>query len=433
MPTPSANDKQEGAPDPGPPLPRLLADSGIRLEDRVAQFARHLEGEYREDLIVGREIAGPMGREVQVRDPATGEVRTMLMFGSNNYLGLANDPFVVERVQETISRLGVGVAGPPLLNGTTSLHRKLESRLASLKATEAALLYSSGYSANVGWASGLVARRDAVVLDERSHASAFDGVRQTKAHAAAFRHNDEADLRAKLAECASSGKFVNLFVFVESVYSMDGDLAPLDRIVAACRQFGAFLVVDDAHATGVLGRDGRGAAQHFGVEGKIDLVMGTFSKALAVTGGFLAGSQEVIDYLRFFSRPHFFSASLPPMVVAASLAGLDVIERQPDRRARLHRNVRCAVVGLRSLGMDCQSQSAIVVIRAGSEIRALSRRMHEAGVFLNAIEYPAVPRGEERFRISVTSEHTREDIDALVEALRKAFQAEGVRFPGPDG
>jgi glycine C-acetyltransferase len=410
-------------------LARFLADPKLKLRDRLAQFSDFIAGEYRRDLLVRREVVGPMGRSVNVRDRVTGQVRPMLMFGSNNYLGLANDPFVLERVRECLSEFGAGVAGPPMLNGTTTLHRDLEAKLSRLKGTQSALLYSSGYAANIGWLTGLVGRRDAVVLDERSHASAFDGAKQARGHTVTFRHNDVADLSAKLATLAASGDFINLFVSVEGVYSMDGDLAPLDEIVAVCRQADAFLVVDDAHGTGVLGEHGRGAAEHFGVEGQVDLVMGTFSKTFAVNGGFLTGRTETIEYLRFFSHPYFFSASLAPITVAAVLAGLEVIETQPKRRERLHANVRYLMERLRSLGVGCssaatderQSQSAIVPIHVPQGIRAMARRLHEAGTFVNAIEFPAVPKGQERLRVSVTSEHTREDVDRLVEALASAF------------
>jgi glycine C-acetyltransferase len=242
-----------------------------------------------------------------------------------------------------------------------------------------------------------------------------------------FRHNDVGDLRARLAEVSAGGRFAGVFVMVEGVYSMDGDLAPLDQIVPLCRRFKAFLVVDDAHGTGVLGANGRGAAEHFGVEGQIDLVMATFSKALGVAGGALAGSAEVIEYLRFASRPYFFSASPDLMTVAAVLAGLDVIEQQPRRRRTLHENVRRLVAGLRAAGVDCRSLSAIVPVRVGRPIRAVAQRMHRAGIFVNAVEYPAVPKGAQQFRISVSSLHRPEDIDTLVAALARALAAEGVR------
>jgi glycine C-acetyltransferase len=402
-------------------LSRFLANPKLKLRDRLAQFSDFIAGEYRRDLLVRREVVGPTGRSVRVRDLATGQIRPMLMFGSNNYLGLANDPLVLRRVRECLSQFGAGVAGPPMLNGTTTLHRNLEAQLSRLKGAQSALLYSSGYAANIGWLAGLVGRRDVVVLDERSHASAFDGAKLARGHTVTFRHNDVADLSAKLAALAASGDFVNLFVSVEGVYSMDGDLAPLDEIVAVCRQFDAFLVVDDAHGTGVMGEHGRGVAEHFGVEGRVDLVMGTFSKTFAVNGGFLAGRTETIEYLRFFSHPHFFSASLPPMTVAAVLAGLEVIETQPQRRTRLHANVRYLVERLHSLGVDCRSQSAILAIPVPQGIRRMARRLHDAGIFVNAIEYPAVPKGAERLRVSLCSEHTRCDLDQLLAALATVF------------
>jgi glycine C-acetyltransferase len=187
--------------------------------------------------------------------------------------------------------------------------------------------------------------------------------------------------------------------------------------------------VDDAHGTGVLGEHGRGTLEHFGVEGQVDLVMGTFSKAFAVNGGFLAGRKETIEYLRFFSHPHFFSAALPPMTVAAVLAGLEVIDTQPERRARLHANVRYLLERLRAHGFGCHSQSAIIPIHVSRGIRKMARRLNDAGIFINAIEYPAVPKGQERLRVSVISEHTHADIDRLVQALDRAFEAEGVPRP----
>jgi len=284
-------------------LVRFLADPNMTVAERVGRFSDFLEGELEDGVIVGREIASPMDREVLVRDPDTGQLRPMLMFGSNNYLGFANHPYVLERVRASLACWGAGLGGPPLLNGTTCLHVQLERRLSALKAMESALVYSSGYSANVGWLSALAQRKDVVVLDERCHASIFDGVRTAKCRVSTFRHNSVDDLRHRLAE-ARRRRPVNVIVVVEGVYSMDGDLAPLDEIVPLCKAHGAFVALDDAHGTGVLGEHGGGAAEHFGIEGQFDLVMGTFSKALAATGAFVAARKEIVDYLRFFSRPH---------------------------------------------------------------------------------------------------------------------------------
>lgn len=404
---------------------RFLADPNLTVADRAARFAGFLESEVRNDLLVAREVIGPMDREVLVRDAGTGRERSMLMFGSNNYLGLANHPYVAGKVRETLGRFGAGLGGPPLLNGTMGLHRRAELRLSALKRMEGALIYSSGYSANLGWIGALVGRKDVVVLDERCHASIFDGVRASKATILTFAHNSSDDLDRTLAQARGESP-VNLFAIVEGVYSMDGDVAPLDALVPICRKYGAFIALDDAHGTGVLGAEGRGTAELFGVEDQIDLVMGTFSKAFAASGAFVATTRDVVDYLRFFSRPYFFSASMPPVTLAVLHAGLDVLEREPERRRRLHDNVRYLVEALRSVGIDTSSDSAIVPVPAPGRVRRLSRRLHDAGMFVNAIEYPAVAAGGERFRVSVISDHTREDVDRLVAAFDDAFEAEGV-------
>ena len=406
-------------------LTRFLADPSLTIADRVDRFADYLDGQMADGLIVGREIASPMDREVVVRDRASGGRRRMLMFGSNNYLGFANDPYVRAQTAASVARWGAGLGGPPLLNGTTTLHVELERRLSTLKRMPAALVYSSGYGANVGWLTALAQRKDAIVLDERCHASIFDGARAAKCRVVTFRHNDVADLRHVLG-AARRTRPVNVIVVVEGVYSMDGDLAPLDRIVPVCKAHDAWVALDDAHGTGILGERGGGTAEHFGVERDVDLVMGTFSKALAATGAFVAARKEIVDYLRFFSRPYTFSASMPPPAVAMVHAGLDLIEREPQRRQRLHDNVRALVDALGSVGIRTASASAIVPVHVPGPIRPVSARLHEAGVFVNAIEYPAVPMGQDRFRVSVMSEHTADDIDRLVRAFVDAYRAEGL-------
>jgi len=398
---------------------RLVADPSLTVCERAGAFAQFLERELDDGLLVAREVTGPMDREVTVRDAATGRERAMLMFGSNNYLGLANHPYVLAKVRETLDQFGAGLGGPPLLNGTMALHRRAEQRLSELKRMESALIYSSGYSANVGWIGALVGRKDVVVLDELNHASIFDGLRASKATILTFAHNSASDLDRTLTSAREKSP-VNLFVIVEGVYSMDGDVAPLDRLVPVCKKHGAFIALDDAHGTGVLGAEGRGTAELFGVENEIDLVMGTFSKAFAASGAFVATTRDVVDYLRFFSRPYFFSASMPPVTLAILHAGLDVLEREPERRRRLHDNVRYLVRSLRAIGIETSSQSAIVPIHVGRNIRAISQRMHQAGIFVNAVEYPAVPKGRERFRVSVMSTHTREDIDRLVDGFERS-------------
>jgi len=228
-------------------------------------------------------------------------------------------------------------------------------------------------------------------------------------------------------DSARRGGSGDLFVAVEGGYSMDGDLAPLDRIVPACRKRNALLILDDAHGTGVVGTSGRGSAEQFGVEGDVDITVGTFSKVFAMTGGFVAGSKAVVDYLRYFARPYMFSASLPPAVAAAVLAGLDVIEREPELRATLQANVRRAVRGFRALGFEIEPQAAIIPLRVptGMNIRRAAARFHEMGIFLNSVESPAVPVSQQRFRVSLMATHTMADIDRLLSAVETVWRDGG--------
>jgi glycine C-acetyltransferase len=369
-------------------------------------------------------VLTPQSREVTIWDANTGKDHNMLMFASNNYLGMANSPYVKKKVTEAIDLYGVGLGGPPLLNGYTQLMIELEERLARLKHQEAAMVFSSGYAANVGMLVALAQANDHILYDELSHASLFDGMRMTHVPATKFAHNDLEDLEAKLAQLSKTTKDT-LFVAVEGVYSMDGDLAPLDQIVPLVKKYGGFLLLDDAHGTGVLGKTGSGTAEHFGVEKQIDLSMGTFSKSFAMTGGFLAGSKELIDYLRFFARSYMFSAALTPVTLAAVLAGIDEVEKKPELRDLLLDNARYMIQKLQPFGVISKPEAAIVALKVPEwmDVRKANQLIHEQGVFLNAIEYPAVPEGEERFRISVTVEHTRADIDRLAEVLRLVWNS----------
>jgi glycine C-acetyltransferase len=397
----------------------LLHGRRLPLADRVECFEAFLNGLLeRGELTTMREIISAADRVVTVALPGCSEGRQMLMFGSNNYLGLANHPRVVEAVRAAVARYGAGIGGPPLLNGYTRLHRELEERLAALKGTGDAMIFPSGYGANVGLVTGLVNADDLVLYDAYSHASFCDGLKMAGVESHSFRHNDLADLERMLARYAPApGR--DVYIAAEGVYSMDGDTAPVDRLVAICRTRGARLVLDDAHGTGVMGPTGRGTAEHYGMEGIVDVTMGTFSKAFAVTGGFVAAEKGVIDYLRYFARSYMFSASLPPAVIAAVLAGLDVMADEPDLRVRLHANVAYLVSGLRSLGFDIDSETGVIplIVPAGMNIRRAARRFDELGMFVNAVEFPAVPISQQRFRVSMMATHTKEDIDRLLEAV----------------
>jgi 7-keto-8-aminopelargonate synthetase-like enzyme len=285
------------------------------------------------------------------------------------------------------------------------------------------MLFASGYQANLGWVTGLLRDDDVLLYDELNHASLYDGIAMamsaSRARAFRFRHNDCAHLESLLARF--SGKKSQIYVAVEGVYSMDGDLAPLPEVAALCRKFGAILIVDDAHGAGVMGAAGSGTAEHFGLRGEVDIAMGTFSKSFGVTGGFLVARREVIDYLRFFSRSYMFSAHLPVTTVAAVLAGLDVIAREPALLRRLHDNAAYLQKGLQFLGFDVPRGAAILPVHIPPRIdlREMSRRFDEEGIFLNSIEYPAVPQDQQRLRLSVMATHTREDLDLAIAVFRK--------------
>jgi glycine C-acetyltransferase len=394
----------------------LLAGRAISLKERTELFGEFLGGlDQRGENSCLRPVASAADREVMVADRTTGALRPMLMFGSNNYLGMANHPDVCDAVCRAIRKYGIGVGGPPLLNGYTLPHRELEERLAAMKGAESALLFSSGYAANVGVMTGLTGSGDRVICDEYSHASFCDGVKMAGVRSFRFPHNDLRSCEQLIRE-KKSGPGCDTWLGVEGLYSMDGDRAPLEELVPLCRATGTLLVLDDAHGSGVLGAHGRGAAEEAGVEGMVDVTVGTFSKTFAATGGFATASKPVIDYLRYFARSYMFSASLPPSSVATVLACLDVMEKEPWLLASLRANI---VYAREKLGITEGIESPIIPLRvpAGMNIRGMARRFDDLGIFLNSVEYPAVPLTSQRFRVSLMATHTCADIDRLVDAI----------------
>ena len=391
--------------------------------ERAGVVHRMMTGlrETRTDGLQQREILSPPGREVVVRDHH-GRVRTMRMFGANNYLGFATHPVVQERVRKAVTEYGAGVGGPPLLNGYTRLHRELEERIAAYEHQEEALLYGSGYAAGLGVMSALPSRRDVVYYDADNHACFLDGMKLGGAVSRVFPHNDVAALEAALA--AHPDGPGDPIVAIEGVYSMEGDPAPLDLLVPLAKRHGAVVVLDDAHGTGVAGPGGSGSAAKYGVERDIDVVVGTFSKTFAVSGGFVACSHEIATYLRLFSRSYFFSASLPPPTLAAVLAGFDLLEQEPERHTQLMRNAKQLTDGVRALGhVVPQDDSAIVALKVplGMDIRAAAHAFHDRDLFVNHVEYPAVATSEQRFRLSVSADHTAADIRELIEGVEAVW------------
>jgi len=377
-----------------------------------------------------------MDRTVRVRDNY-GSEQDMLMFGSNNYLGLSVHPYVKERIVRAMDEYGTGVGGPPLLNGLTKLHRELEQRLAVYEGTEDTVLYGSGYSANVGLMSAIPTKKDVVIYDSHSHKSFTDGLDLGGHTAVSFEHNDLEDLEAHLV--AAQDIDGDRFVGVEGVYSMNGDVSPLDEIVPLCKKYNAILILDDAHGTGTSGRGGSGTAQQFGVHGEVDIILGTFSKAFGVSGGFVSCSKAVADYLQIFSKAYVFSASLPPMTIAAVHAGMDLLENEPEIHTNLLNNITYLAEGLCHLGFAATEESAVfpLPVPLSMNIRGAAHAFHNRGIFVNIIEYPAVPFSRQRFRISVMATHTKKDINQLLSVVKEVWDefapssGDGLATPEP--
>jgi glycine C-acetyltransferase len=410
----------------------IKAGKTMNLRSRIRAFADFIEAlKQGPGFTYCRLVTSPSDREVIIWDADAGKERRMLMFASNNYLGLANHPYVRQKVGEAIRKYGVGLGGPPLLNGFTRLMQELEERLAHFKHQEAALVFPSGYMANLGMVNALVGPNDHILYDELSHASLHDAIHLSGVASSGFRHNNLSEMEAKLEQLTAANRGT-VFVGIEGVYSMDGDLAPLHKMVPIAQKYGALTMLDDAHGSGVLGKSGSGTAEHFGVERQIDLSMGTFSKTFAVTGGFVAASRDMVNYMRFFARPYMFSAALPPTALAAVLAGIDVIENEPWLRERLLENARYAIEKLRPFGLTTQPEAAILALQVPEwmDLRKANYHIHKQGIFLNAIEYPAVPEGKERFRISLMAAHTRADIDRLAALIAEIWQSPAFRKPG---
>lgn len=381
--------------------------------------------------VAGIEAAGLLRRVRALESASEPEVilngRRVLCLASNNYLGLAAHPEVVEAAAEAAGRYGAGAGSARLITGGNVLHDELETRLAAFKGTEAALLFSSGYLANLGTVSALVKPGDAVFSDALNHASIIDGCRLSRAEVYVYRHADAGDLGDLLSAWRQrSGTDRRALVVTDSVFSMDGDIAPLPDIVAVCERYGAILMVDEAHATGVVGPGGRGAVADFGLDGQVGIVMGTLSKALGAAGGFIAGSADLCAYLRNRARSFIFDTALPPPTVAAAHAALTIVEREPERPVRArHLAVRLAT-GLRSAGYAVPDPAAAVlpvIIGAPDAAMALSARLLDAGVLVTAIRPPTVPPGTSRLRATVMASHTDVEID------RAAATFAAARFP----
>jgi len=345
---------------------------------------------------------------------------------SNNYLGLANHPRLKKAAIDAVQRYGAGAGASRLVCGTMKLHKELEGRLARFKGCEAALVFNSGYVANIGLITALVGRGDIVFSDKLNHSSIVDAILLSRAQYQRYPHKDMDALKRMLE---GSGLCKKKLIVTDTVFSMDGDIAPLPEIVELAQQFGAMVMVDEAHATGVFGEDGRGVVEHYGLEQEIDVQMGTLSKAVGCFGGYAAGTRALIDYLINTSRPFMYTTALPPAVLASCLAALDIIGHQRWMRDVLWDNVRFLKKGLMDRGFDLMgSESQIVPVRIGAPEKAaeFSRCLLDEGIFIQAIRPPTVPQGEARLRVTVMATHKKQDLQKAVDVMEKAGRSLGI-------
>jgi len=370
-----------------------------------------------------RHITGPMDTEVTMAEKSG----PVLVLSSNNYLGLADHPDVIEAGRKALKDYGAGTASVRFICGTFSIHEEIETSLAKLSHTEAALTYVSCWTANTGLIPAITNESDALVSDELNHASLIDGCRAAKAKRHVYKHADMADLDAKLDAVNGARR---IFIVTDGVFSMEGDIAPLPDIIALAKKHGASIILDDSHGTGVMGKHGRGTADHFGVEGQIDIITGTLGKALGgAAGGYVAGSKTVVDYLMQVSRPQLFSNALPATIAASAGKAIDILNNEPQRVARLHDITRNLRAGLKARGFKpLEGESAIVPIIVGDTAFAIkmSQALLAEGIFITGFGYPVVPEGTARLRIQACATLTDAQIDFALKTFEKVGKQLGV-------
>ena len=368
-----------------------------------------------------RTLSSPQGAWLAV------DGKRALNFCSNNYLGLANHPRLVQAAKDAVERYGVGPAAVRSIAGTMDLHLQLEQRLATFKGVESTITFQSGFNANLGTIPALVSKGDGIFSDELNHASIIDGCRLSGAQIVRYNHCDVDDLEKALREQSTS--FGRSIVVTDGVFSMDGDITPLDKIYQVCQKFNVLLMVDDAHGEGVLGRGGRGIVDHFGLHGKVDIEVGTLSKAFGVVGGVVAGNPLVVEWLRQRGRPFLFSSAMTVPDAAACLAAVDILEESTDLVDRLWENTRYFKAEMKRLGFDTgRSETPITPVMLGEAPLAqqFSRELFENGVFAMAIGFPTVPRGKARIRVMISAAHAKDDLDQGLEAFAQVGRKLGV-------
>jgi glycine C-acetyltransferase len=398
-----------------------LADFAHHPDLDIMQLSKRFR-EYTDDVFAHRQMQyrrvslSGSGPEMDVIDPYTGQIHRMINLASNDYFNLTKHPRTIEAGIKAIQKYGNGAGSVPLLGGTLDIHIELEKRVAKFKGCEDAIIYSNGFGSNAGTVAALLKENDIAILDMLVHASIVDGCKGVKVEF--FRHNNISSLEKVLRKVKDS--YRTKLVVVDGVYSMDGDISPLDEVVNVAHMYGAYVMVDEAHATGVLGENGRGTPEHYHIEGKVDFVAGTFSKALGAVGGFVAGSREIINYLHYYSRTYMFSTAQTPQTAASLIEAINIIEEEPELRRRLWDNINYFKKNLLEMGFNIgNSQTAIFPIIVGDDykVREICRELHENDVYANPVQYPAVPKKLSRVRMSLMSAHTRQHLDRVLDLL----------------
>jgi glycine C-acetyltransferase len=391
------------------------------MSDKLSWIQEELDALKAQGLFTTiRTLSSPQGAWLEV------DGRRVLNFCSNNYLGLANHPRLKEAARRAIETHGVGPGAVRTIAGTMDLHLELERRLAAFKGVEAAISFQSGFNANLAAIPALVGKEDVIFSDELNHASIIDGCRLSKVRIVRYRHTDADDLRRVVRETKD---YRRALLVTDGVFSMDGDIAPLDRLADVAEEHDLMLMVDDAHGEGVLGRGGRGIVDHFGLHGRVDIEVGTMSKAFGVVGGYVAGRQPVVDWLRQRGRPFLFSSAVTPADVAACIAAVDLLEENTELVDRLWENGRYFKAEMQKLGFDTGvSETPITPVMLGEAPLAqqFSKRLFEEGVFATAIGFPTVPRGKARIRVMISAAHTTDDLDQALAMFGKVGKELGV-------
>jgi len=399
-------------------MPRI--DPLSFLSDQVKEFKE--KGTYQRL----RELQGPC-------EPVSHyDGKEVINLASNNYLGLANHPKLKEAAIDAVRKFGAGTGAVRTISGTLDMHMELERRIAAFKHVEACVVFQSGFTANAGTVSAVLGKDDHVISDALNHASIIDGCRLSRAKIHVFQHADVSGAEEKLA--ALNGVPGRKLLITDGVFSMDGDIGPLPALVELAEKYGAIMMVDDAHSSGVLGRNGRGTVDHFGLHGRVDIQVGTLSKAVGVLGGYVCGTRDFIEYLYHRARPFLFSTSHPPAVTAACLAAFDILEAEPERIEALWANTHYFKEQLAKLGFDTgRSETPITPIMVGeaAAAHAFSKALFEEGLFATGIGFPTVPEGKARIRTIVTATHTRRQLDQALEILARVAKRQGILTAAP--